>query len=245
MRELAEATATVAPGVTLAFAGSGQSGDDLMAPSASLVPVHVTRMTNDESVECVLRALRQASIAADDVVVERIAVLANGMPHAVQALGHHAAHDAASAGSGHIESLNLDAGMRAALGRAPGEVREAYEQATVRARRGIYPEILLACALAPRDGKGNFSVADVCDAVTRIVHREVRGLTNQVSALTEAGRGAVLVKQGAAKTARYRFVDPRLEPYILMRGLEEGWATHHAAAWLPGLAETESMAKAA
>jgi hypothetical protein len=244
MRELAEATATGAPGATMVFAGFGQAGDDLLAPSASLVPVHVRRLTNDESVECVLRALRQASIAADDVVVERIAVLANGMPHAVQALTLGTAHDAASAGSGHLESLNLDAGMRAVLGSSPDEVREAYEQATVRARRGIYPEILLACALAPRDEHGNFSVADVCDAVTRIVHREVRGLTNQVSALTETGRGAVLVKQGAAKTARYRFVDPRLEPYILMRGLEEGWTTHRTPSWLPGLPE-EHDAKAA
>jgi hypothetical protein len=245
MRELAEATAAGAPGATLVFVGYGQSGDDLMDPSAALVPVQVARLTNDESVECVLRGLRQASIAADDVVVERIAVLANGMPHAVQALAQGAAHDAASSGSGHLESLNLDAGMRAALGGSPAEVQEAYEQATVRARRGIYPEILLACALAPRDRNGNFSVADVCDAVTRIVQREVRGLTNQVSALTEPGRGSVLVKQGAAKTARYRFVDPRLEPYILMRGLEEGWATHHAETWLPGLAEAERLAKAA
>ncbi len=245
MRELAEATVAGAPGATLVFAGSGQAGDDLMSPSASLVPVHVTRLTNDESVECVLRALRQVAIVADDVVVERIAVLANGLPHAVQALAQGAAHDAASAGSGHLESLNLDAGMRAVLTGSPHDVREAYEQATVRARRGIYPEILLACALAPRDGHGNFRVADVCDAVTRIVQREVRGLTNQVSALTEAGRGAVLVKQGAAKAARYRFVDPRLEPYILMRGLEEGWATHHAATWLPGLSEAERMVRAA
>jgi hypothetical protein len=245
MRELAESTAALAPGATLVFVGQGSSGDALLAPSASLVPVHVTRLTNNESVECALRALRQASITAEDVVVERIAVLANGLPHAVQALTRATAHDAAALGSGHLENTNLDAGMRAVLHESAAEVRQAYEFATVRARRGIYPEILLACALAPRDEHGSFSVADVCDAVTRIVHREVRGLTNQVCALTEAGRGTVLDKQGAAKAARYRFVDPRLEPYILMRGLEEGWATHHAATWLPGLGEPEAMAKAA
>jgi hypothetical protein len=249
MRELAEATETAAPRATLVYTGQAQAGDELLEPSTSLVPVRVSRFTNDESVECVMRSLRAANIAADDVVVERIAVVANGLPHAVQALTRAAAHDAASAGSGHLESLNLDAAMRAVLTGSPEEVRLGYEQATVRARRGIYPEILLACALAPRDEYGSFSVANVCEAVTRIVHREVRGLTNQVSALTEAGRGSVLDKQGAAKAARYRFVDPRLEPYILMRGLEEGWATHDAGTWLPGLAEsqaeTEEMRQAA
>ena len=73
----------------------------------------------------------------------------------------------------------------------------------------------------------------------------MRGLTNQVSALTEEGRGSVLDKQGAAKAARYRFVNPDLEPYILMRGLEEGWTTHAAPSWLPGLPEPAGLAKAA
>jgi hypothetical protein len=238
MREVAESTAMPAPKVTLVFCGRAASGDALLPPSMSFVPVRAARFTADESYECVLRALRLADVTAGDVVVERIAVLGNGIPQAVQALARAAAMAAAGRGSSVLDVEDLDAGMVEVLADAEAAVRVAYEQATVRARRGIYPEILLASALAPRDEAGRFAVADVCDAVTRIVQREVRGLTNQVSALTEEGRGAVLEKQGAAKEARYRFVDPRLEPYILLKGLEEGWATHHTHTWLPGIAET-------
>jgi hypothetical protein len=245
MREIAEATVGAAPGATLVFAGRATSGDLLLEPSSALVPVQVPRLTNDESVEAILRAMRQTGLGVRDVVVERIATLSNGLPHATQALARAAARAAADAGRAEVTSADLDDAVRETIDEATETLRSAYEQATVRARRGIYPEILLACALSPRDAYGTFSVADVCATVTNIVRREVRGLTNQVSALTEEGRGSVLDKRGTAKSARYRFVDPSLEPYILMRGLEEGWATHQTPSWLPESSEAMDLPKAA
>jgi hypothetical protein len=245
MRALAEATASAAPRATLVFAGSATSGDALLEPSSSLVPVQVSRLSNDECIEVVLRALRQVGLVAEDVVVERIATLSNGLPHVTQALARAAARAAGDAGRGTVTNPDLDHAVRTVIAEAPEALQSAYEQATVRARRGIYPEILLACALSPRDAYGTFSVADVGATVTNIVRREVRGLTNQVSALTEEGRGSVLDKRGSAKSARYRFVDPSLEPYILMRGLEEGWTTHHTPSWLPEPSEAMDLPKAA
>lgn len=245
MRAIAEATGAAAPNVTLVFVGSAATGDALIEPSASLMPVRVSRMNADELLEGVSRTLRLVGADAEDAVLERIVTLSNGMPQAMQSLTRTALLAAGDEGAERLTCDHLTEGVRRALDEASAAVKMAYEQATVRARRGIYPEILLACALAPHDEEGTFAVSDVCEAVTRIVRREVRGLTNQVSALTEEGRGAVLHKRGAAKTARYRFVDPNLEPYILMRGLEEGWATHHTPSWLPGLPEAMELPKAA
>ncbi len=244
MRVIAEATAAVAPGVTLVLVGRGASSEPWLEPSAAFETFALSRMSPDEAVECAMRLLRHADLEAEDAMLERAIVLANGLPGAMHGLVRSAAHAALATGAHSIDASHLKAAMATEVAGAPEEVRQAYEQSIVRARRGIYPEILLACALAPRDAHGTFSVADVCEAVTRIVRREVRGLTNQVSALTEAGRGAVLEKQGAAKTARYRFLDPRLEPYILMRGLEEGWATHPSLDAMPTAAD-DDMARAA
>jgi hypothetical protein len=226
MRAVAEASGAPAPGVTLVFAGTAVAGGALLDPSTALVPVHAGRMGADETMECVLRALRVAGLTAEDGVIERIALLANGLPHVPHALALAAARRAGEERVAHLTDAHLDAAVTKVIAGAEEEVETAYEQSIVRARRGIYPEILLACAAAPRDAFGRFDIAGVCEAVTRIVRREVRGLTNQVNALTEEGRGAVLIKTGAARTARYRFSDPRLEPYILMRGLEAGWTTH-------------------
>ena len=171
MREVAESAGASAPRATLVFAGTATSGDRLMEPSSSLVPVQVPRFTADESVEAVLRALRVLGLTADDTVVERIATLANGLPHVTQGLARAAARAVATEGGGPIGNAQLDAAVRALLAEASEPLRAAYEQATVRASRGIYPEILLACALSPRDAYGTFSVADVCATVTRIVRR--------------------------------------------------------------------------
>ncbi|HTR97044.1 MAG TPA: AAA family ATPase [Candidatus Acidoferrales bacterium] len=240
MRDLAQSTASSAPGATLVFAGTGRSGDELIGASTALVPVHVPRMTSDETIELVLRGLRLLGRPADDLVVERIATFANGLPQAAQALARATA--IAAADSPTLGAMHLGDAVVALLDEAPADVASAYDQATVRARRGIYPEILLACALAPRGEMGAFAVRDVCDTLTSIVRREVRGLTNQVSALTEEGRGSVLEKRGAASRATYRFVDPRLEGYILLRGLEQGWTTNPAAEGRPGPGDTLARA---
>lgn len=203
----------------------------------ALVQIHMPRMSREELSEAFARALGLIGMTADPTVVERIATLSQGLPHYTHLLGQGAARAASLEQATHITVTHLDASVAVALRRASESVRQGYEQSIVRARRGIYPEILLAAVLSPRDAYGTFSVAAVRETLERIVRREVRGLTNQVAALTEGGRGGALQKLGAGKTARYRFVNPLLEPFILMRGLEQGWATAKTPVWLPGVSE--------
>lgn len=225
--------AASAPRATLVIAGTAANADSLVPAKDGVMPVHLMRLSNEECLEAVLRALRVTGLSADDSVVERIATLSNGMPAAVQELTRRTADAAIEQGLTHLTNAHLGGGVLVTLAETRADIVHAYEQSIIRARRGIYPEILLACALSPRDAFGTFSVADVRDTLQHIVNREVRGLTNQVAALTEEGRGAVLAKEGAAKTARYHFVEPAIEPYILMRGLEAGWATSRTLVWTP------------
>ncbi|MBI5170800.1 MAG: ATP-binding protein [Candidatus Eisenbacteria bacterium] len=240
MAQVVTQIAAIGPRATLVIAGSANSAGELVPSMEGVMPLHLTRMSNEECLETVLRALRVTGLTADDSVVERIAMLSCGLPGAVQELTRHTAVAAITEGVTHLTSAHLTAGVRDALEAAGGEIVHAYEQSIIRARRGIYPEILLACALSPRDSQGTFAVADVNATLQRIVNREVRGLTNQIAALTEEGRGAVLAKEGAAKLARYHFVEPMLEPYILLRGLEPGWATSRSPVWLPASDVTET-----
>lgn len=223
---------------TVVLVGVADDVQTLITPHPSLEPslvqIHVPRMTREELIETFGRALRLIGMTADSAVVERIATLSQGLPHYTHLLGQGAARAALLQDLTHMTVAHLDASVMVALRHASESVCQAYEQSIVRARRGIYPEILLAAVLSPRDEHGAFSVAAVRDTLERIVRREVRGLTNQIAALTENGRGGALQKLGAGKTARYRFVNPLLEPFVLMRGLEQGWATVKTPVWLPG-----------
>lgn len=222
--------------VTIVLVGVAEDASGLVHahPSIerSLVGIQVPRMSESELIEASTRMFGAAGLTADDAVVERIATLAQGLPHVVHLLGLAAARAAVAAGGTHLTVAHLDEAVAVALRRATDGVRGSYEQAIVRARRGIFPEILLACALTPRDARGRFSVDGVKATLESIVGREVRGLTNQVAALTESGRGNVLTKSGTGREARYRFVNPMLQPYILMRGLEQDWATQQTPNWL-------------
>ena len=40
--------------------------------------------------------------------------------------------------------------------------------------------------------------------------------------LSGDSRGAIFQRHGGAGTARYRFVNPLLQPYVAMRGISEG-----------------------
>lgn len=235
--------------VTIVVVGVGEDASALVHahPSIerSLVGIHLPRMSEGELIEACTRMLAAAGLTAEDPVVERIATLAQGLPHVVHLLGLSASRAAVAQGVTHLTLAHLDEAVVVALRRATDGVRTSYEQAIVRARRGIFPEILLSCALAPRDSRGRFAVEDVKSTLEGIVGREVRGLTNQVAALTEAGRGNVLAKTGAGREARYRFVNPMLQPYILMRGLEDGWATRETPNWLATGSPPEEMREAA
>lgn len=235
--------------VTLVIVGVGEDASALVQahPSIerSLVGIHLPRMSESELVEALTRMLAAAGLTAEDEVVERIATLAQGLPHVVHLLGLAASRAAVAQGVSHLTLAHLDEAVVVALRRATDAVRSSYEQAIVRARRGIFPEILLSCALAPRDSRGRFAVEDVKTTLENLVGREVRGLTNQVAALTESGRGHVLTKTGVGREARYRFVNPMLQPYILMRGLEDGWATRETPNWLATGSPPEEMREAA
>lgn len=246
MATIMAALVTLVPKLTVIACGEAQSADALLpGADACADPVHVTRMSPEEGRELLARAARHLEMTFEDAVAARITTLANGLPQVVQVLGMAAAVAAAREGVTTIGHAHLAEAVTEVVTGAPDEIAHAYDQATVRARRGIYPEILLACALAPRDAHGTFNVADVRATLQRIVRREVRGLTNQVAALTEEGRGAVVDKQGLASAARYRFKNPGLEPYILMRGLEEGWATSRSPVWLPAATGDGEMREAA
>jgi hypothetical protein len=82
----------------------------------------------------------------------------------------------------------------------------------------------LACVLADEDEFGFFVASDVREALGRILDKPPgpAACARQLDELSREERGAVLQKHGPAKTARYRFVDPLLQPYVAMRGVSEG-----------------------
>jgi hypothetical protein len=96
--------------------------------------------------------------------------------------------------------------------------------ATSGERDTMYPQVLLASALADEDEYGFFGAADVSAPLETILGRPCKPVTfaRHLDRLSSDARGGVLQKQSGTGRVRYRFENPLLQPYVAMRGLSEG-----------------------
>ena len=214
--------------VTIVLIGVADSVRELIHEHGSveraLVQVHMPRMTRDELTEIATRGIERARMTIRPDAVRKIVTLSQGLPHYTQLLSQLAAQSALARPRLTVTARDVDVAVGRALERAQQSVVEAYEDATADTRRSIYPQVLLACALAPENDYGLFTPADVREPLGRILGKDLKATeyARHLERLSEASRGSVLHKQGAGRTCRFRFVNPLLQPYVAMRGVSEG-----------------------
>ena len=103
-----------------------------------------------------------------------------------------------------------------------------YQRATRSARRdALFSQVLLACALAPKNQLGFFTSGSIRDPLEVIAGRriDIPAFSNHLSQFLEPERGAVLQREGTSRRYFYRFTDPILQPYVVLNGVAEGLIT--------------------
>jgi Cdc6-like AAA superfamily ATPase len=190
----------------------------------ALAQIHMPRMTRSELAEIATRGIEAAQMTIRPDAVAKISALSQGLPHYTQLLTQLAAQTALANRRTAVGTRDVDGAVERALERAQQSVVEAYEEATADARRSIYPQVLLACALAPENDFGLFAPGDVREPLSRILGKPYKtaAFARHLDELSQKSRGGVLQKHGAGRTSRFRFVNPLLQPYVAMRGVSEG-----------------------
>ena len=213
---------------TLILLGIADSLDELLAEHASvsraLVHVHMPRMAIPELKDIVKRGLDQLTMDIEDDALDLIARLSQGFPHFTHLIGQAATRSAIDAERPLVTLDDVNAAATKISGRIETWIQDAYEKATVSSHDSIYAQVLLASALAPIDRRGYFAAADVRAPMTAIMGKpyDIPSFIRQLNALSEDDRGPVLVKTGTERKHRYRFVEPQMEPYVIIRSLSEG-----------------------
>ena len=124
-----------------------------------------------------------------------------------------------------VQLVDVDAGVRAAVDAAQQSIKALYHSSTSSSHKtAIFREVLLACALAPKDALSSFQAADVAEPLSTIMNRkyEIPAFARHLTKLCEAERGPVLERTGIERRQRYRFRNPLFEPFIVMNGLAQG-----------------------
>lgn len=213
---------------TVVLVGVADSVDQLIAEHESvqraLVQVKMPRMSPDEIKEIITKGLDRLGMTIDKPTLDRIAVLAQGLPHYAHLLGLYAARTALDDLSLEIQIGVLDQAVKRAIDGAQQSIRNAWHAATVSARKdSLFADVLLSCALAKMDDMGTFAAQDVRTPLNAVTSKtyDIPNFAQHLSEFSDAKRGNILQKIGVSRRFRYRFTNPLVPPFVIMRGFAD------------------------
>jgi hypothetical protein len=214
---------------TLILVGVANSVSELVSEhqsiSRALVQVYMPRMNFGELQEIMDKRLARLGMKISVAAMAQIVGLSRGLPHYTHLLGLHSVRQALASASLTVEEVHVDNAEKDCLDRVDGTIADQYHQATQSPRGGnIYKEVLLASALAEPDDLGFFPAKAVEIPLSIIMQQQYdTGKFGQhLKKLCELERGKILELTGTPRRFRYRFVEPLMQPYVILRGLKEG-----------------------
>lgn len=195
----------------------------------ALIQVPMPRMKPPELAEILDKRLTRVGMSITAGAKAQIVSLSRGLPHYAHLLGQLAAKAAAGSRTLRIQEGHVDQAEREALTRTHQTTRAQYHRATHSPRDGnIYKEVLLACALAEPDMLGFFPAKAVEHPLSVIMGSEYKipKFGQHLKKLCEPDRGSILEVTGSARRFRYRFVEPLMQPYVILQGLADRLITN-------------------
>jgi hypothetical protein len=110
--------------------------------------------------------------------------------------------------------------------RSQESIRVGYDKATYTTKKNsLHATILLACAMAAYDDFGRFQPGDLIDALRIITGEDFTTdrYAKHLHAFCTIERGPMLEKFGSEYKWKFRFANPSMQPYVLMKGLRDEW----------------------
>jgi Cdc6-like AAA superfamily ATPase len=217
---------------TIIIVGVAKSVTELFAEHASigraLTQIAMPRMKPNELAQIIDKRLPRVGMTISAGAKAQIVALSRGLPHYTHLLGQHAARRALGVHVLAVEEQHVDSAEADCLERAHHSIREQYHSATQSPRSGnIYKEVLLACALAEPDELGFFPAKALEAPLSAIMGKpyKVAMYGQHLKILNQGDRGKILEVTGSPRRFLYRFEEPLMQPYVVLRGLSEGLIT--------------------
>lgn len=213
-------------GATVIVVGVADTVDSLISNHQSIqramTQVRMPRMQPDEIEEIIDNGYRAASLSVADPVKTWLVEVPQGLPYYAHLIAREAGRNAIREGRATIERLDWAMAVTEAAALTDQSIVRIYSEAIASSQRTIFEEVLLACAMADKDDLGFFTPPDVRDPLSDIMNEryELPRYSDHLAQLCT--RGPILERRGAERRWRYRFIDPMMQPYIVIRGIQSG-----------------------
>ena len=193
----------------------------------SLIQIKMPRMSTEELKQLILTRYNRCGMTTDADAVWKIVFLSRGLPYYTHLLAMHAARYAIDNQKMVVTHEDIDKALEGAITELDQSIKEKYVMAvrSQRAEDTLYAAVLLACAFATTDELGRFQQTAVAAPLNRIIpgkNYQASTFALHMNAFTEAERGRILQRFGTARNYRYRFADPMMQPYVILKGLNDG-----------------------
>lgn len=215
--------------VTITLVGVADDINTLVAEHESvkrnIEEIKMPRMSNDELKEILDNRFLLLGMKIEPDARWKIITLSRGLPEYVHVLGRNAAVEAIQSKSLNITEDHVNQSIRNMLMQSDQSSSNAYGLAIQSNRKdALYRQVLLACAMAKTDEEGRFTLAAVVEPLSRVLGRklEMGGFQSHVAAFCGKERGEILEKRGIPRAYKYRFREPKMQPYVLIKGMDSG-----------------------
>ncbi|MCC6615768.1 MAG: AAA family ATPase [Anaerolineae bacterium] len=215
---------------TLILVGVADSVDELIGEHRSiertLVQIQLPRMSSPELLEALQQRLDGARMTMTDEAKNFVVLLSKGLPYYTHLLGQHAAHCANESGRTTIVLRDVEEAIQRAIEDVQLSIRSAYVRAINTSQHDtLHKAVLLACALIDANALnelGYFSATDVKNELSELQGKlfEVSNFSRHLTDFSSSKRGNILHRIGKERQYRYRFTNPLMQPYVLMKGIE-------------------------
>lgn len=212
---------------TIILIGVGQSIDDLISEHASvtraLKQIHMPRMSSKEIESIISIGLDKMGMEIENNSKKQITLMAQGLPYYAHLLGLHSTRNAIEQSSFTINSEHIKNAINTAIDDSQQSIKSDYQKAILSARKeNIFSDVLLSAAMAANKGdEGDFSAQDICHILSKIKSKnyEISTFAKHLNEFSDKKRCNILSKSGELRRYRYKFTDPLMQPYVIMRGL--------------------------
>lgn len=234
--DLIKALSDFAVDTTLILVGVSDTVDDLitdhMSIGRALTQVEMPRMQEAELNEILKKGEAKLGVTFDDDARKTIVRMSLGLPHYTHLVGQHAVRVACDRQSSKINKNDVSIAINRVVNNTQHSIVKEYDDATRSAHKdALYGHVLLACAITASqsiDEQGYFQATHVAEALSAILPVRKAGISifnKHLAQFCEQKRGFTLEKTGAKRGYRYRFKNPLLPPYVIMKGLSLGLIT--------------------
>lgn len=213
---------------TIVIIGVADDVDDLILEHESidrcLKQIHLPRMDFNELREIVENGFKNTGMTIDEEAIVQICTISLGLPHYTHVLSLASGLSAIKNHRMHVEQNDVQLAIKEYLKDTQQTILQSFDKAIASPHHeNLYFQVLLACALSPTDHLGCFRASDIRPIFSHIMERsyEIPAFSPHLHDLCLVKRGEILQKIGTTRNFRFRFKNPMMQPYVLMRGLDK------------------------